>query len=206
MVKGIDPPGRRERHKTATRLRLYEAAISLFAEKGYDKTSIDDIAERADVARATVFNYFERKDKFLDAWGDERRKSLTVAIMGQNSPEVSTQEQIRQCMRALAHANEQDRHIARTLVTAWVRAGGPVAEEPYTAHIFAQLVTVGIARGDLRADADPELVGHLLRDIYLGTLYRWLGDDSSVPPFDLRDHLLAALDVLLTGLAAAIYT
>lgn len=175
--------------------------MSLFAEKGYDKTSIDDIAERADVARATVFNYFERKDKFLDAWGDERRKFLTVEIMGQNSPEVSTQEQIRQCMSVLADANEQDRHIARTLVAAWVKAGGPVAEEPYTAYIFAQLITAGIACGDLRADADPNLVGHLLRDIYLGTLYRWVGGgDSPAPPFGLRDHLLAALDVLLTGL------
>jgi TetR/AcrR family transcriptional regulator, cholesterol catabolism regulator len=196
----VSVPGRRERHKTATRRRLYDVAMLLFAEKGYDKTSIDEIAEQADVARATVFNYFKRKDEFLDAWGDERRVALSEAIAAQGSRHASVRDQLRQCMRILAAVNEEDRRVARTLVMAWVRMGGPAAEEPYTAYIFTEIVAEGIARGEIRLTANAVLAGHLLRDIYLGTLYRWIRGEPD-PPFSLSGHLLASLDVLLEGLA-----
>jgi TetR/AcrR family transcriptional regulator, cholesterol catabolism regulator len=192
--------GRRERHKLATRQRLYEAAMTLFAEKGYDGTSIDDIAERADVARATIFNYFKRKDEFLDAWTDERRQSMSATATRESSGRVSAQEQLREAMRGLAAVNERDRSVNLTLVLAWVRAGRPVDEEPYTAYAFADIVAEGVAHGEIRPGTDAELVGFLLRDVYLGTLYRWVskqGDSS----FSLADGLLAALEVVLEGLA-----
>ncbi len=184
----------------ATRQRLYEAAITLFAEKGFEGTSIDDIAERADVARATIFNYFKRKDEFLDAWTGERRQFMSAIVVRVRSRRVSAQEQLREAMRALAAVNERDRNVNRTLVLAWVRAGRPVDEEPYTAYTFTEIVAEGMAHGEIRRGTDTELVGCLLRDIYLGTLYRWVSRqaDSS---FSLADGLLAALDVVLEGLA-----
>lgn len=181
------------------RHRIYESAMSLFAEKGYDETSIDDIAERADVARATVFNYFKRKDEFLDAWTARRREFMSTTIIAQRLRHASTREQLRQCMRVLAADNEDDANMARTLVSAWVHAGRPITEEPFTAYIFSEIIADGIVRGDVRSDADAELVGNLLRDVYLGTLYRWLDGDAH-PPFSLRDHLLTSLDVLFDGL------
>lgn len=194
-------PGRRERHKAVTRQRLYDVAMSLFAVQGYDKTSIDDIAEQADVARATVFNYFRRKEEFLDAWTVERQEVLTAVIGETRSQQVSAAEQLRHCMRSLAAINESDANITRTLVRAWVCAGRPVTEEPDTAYIFAKVVADGIARGEIRAGVDAELAGHILRDIYLGTLYRWINLEPD-RSFSLRDRLLTSLDSLLEGLAA----
>ena len=60
----------RERKKLATRARLLAAAEDLFATNGYHATTIDEIAARADVARATAFNYFPRKEEFRS---EERR-------------------------------------------------------------------------------------------------------------------------------------
>lgn len=59
------PLGRRERKKLATRRRILEAALGLFEEKGYEATTVEEIAERADVAKGTVFNYFPQKRAFL---------------------------------------------------------------------------------------------------------------------------------------------
>ena len=59
---------------------MYAAAISLFVEKGFDNTTMDDIAERADVARATVFNHFPRKAAFIDEWTARRRERAAVAL------------------------------------------------------------------------------------------------------------------------------
>src|SRR6266704_3882090 len=71
-------PGRRERHKQQTRERLLDAAIECFLEKGYDETTVDQIAARADVARATVFNHFPEKERFLSAYLEHRRVTWSI--------------------------------------------------------------------------------------------------------------------------------
>jgi AcrR family transcriptional regulator len=57
--------GLRDRKKNETRQALRDAAHRLFAEKGFSQTTIDDIAEAADVSRRTFFRYYDSKDDLL---------------------------------------------------------------------------------------------------------------------------------------------
>ena len=57
--------GRRDRKKKETRQALRDAAHRLFAEKGFSQTTVDDIAEAADVSRRTFFRYYASKDDLL---------------------------------------------------------------------------------------------------------------------------------------------
>jgi AcrR family transcriptional regulator len=58
---------RRTRKRLATRQAISDAATRLFMERGFDRVTIDEIAEAADVGRMTVFNHFPRKeDMFFD--------------------------------------------------------------------------------------------------------------------------------------------
>ena len=70
--------GRRERQRLLMRERLLSAALDLFAANGFAETTIDQIAERADVARQTVLNHFPHKTDFARAWGQGRRDRLAA--------------------------------------------------------------------------------------------------------------------------------
>ncbi|MGH1554128.1 TetR/AcrR family transcriptional regulator [Streptomyces sp. L7] len=67
--------GRRERKRRQVRDQLYAAALDLFVSQGYETTTMEQIAETADVARATVFNHFSQKVGFLEEWGARRRRA-----------------------------------------------------------------------------------------------------------------------------------
>jgi AcrR family transcriptional regulator len=69
MAHAVDenPPeeGLRERKRRETAKRIADVAIGLFIEKGYNETTLDDIAAEAGISRRTFFYYFKSKDDIL---------------------------------------------------------------------------------------------------------------------------------------------
>ncbi|QLE70590.1 TetR/AcrR family transcriptional regulator [Streptomyces rectiverticillatus] len=198
------PLGRRERNKLKVRSRLYESALKLFTEKGYEQTSVDEIAEAADVARGTFFNHFQRKEDLISAWGEQRRTRLRAGL---SASVTGRQECLRvaleRCMRILADINEAERDVTRSMLMAWVKAGRPMQEAPYAGEIFAEVVEAARERGELPEGVNAYRVGCLLRDVYLGTLYRWSQAQGQDAHLDLRTELHAVCTIILDGVLPA---
>jgi AcrR family transcriptional regulator len=60
-----DPGGHDVRHRSDTRARIQQVALELFAEQGYDKTSLREIAERLDVTKAALYYHFKSKEDIV---------------------------------------------------------------------------------------------------------------------------------------------
>jgi AcrR family transcriptional regulator len=70
--------GLRERHAARTRGAIVAAALQLFDEKGFQATTVDEIAARAEIAPRTFFRYFPAKEAVLFARsGDQRERVAT---------------------------------------------------------------------------------------------------------------------------------
>ena len=70
------------RPRVSSRRTIEEAAAELFLERGYEGTTVDDIARRAGVGRATFFNYFPSKPDLLWVDVDEALEKLQEALVG----------------------------------------------------------------------------------------------------------------------------
>lgn len=188
---------RRERKRREVRDRLYRAAVSLFTEQGFEATTMDAIAERADVARATVFNYFAQKIAFLEEWGARRRAYIARAMAADDLGERSVTEQARQYFDELAALNLASRAQTVVLMDASWRFGG-LLRDPGPGQLLAQIVEAGVRRGEVRSDVDPALAGQILSTAYFSTVLRWI--DAEPPPFSLTAQLGRTLDIVLRGL------
>jgi AcrR family transcriptional regulator len=74
--------GLRERKKQQARESIVDAALDLFAEHGFEATTVQAIADRAGVSPATVARYFPTKDSLLLSERDTRIAQLRTAILG----------------------------------------------------------------------------------------------------------------------------
>jgi AcrR family transcriptional regulator len=89
-----DALSRQTRKRLATRQSISDAATRLFFERGFDKVTIDEIAEAADVSRMTVFNHFSRKEDMFFDLDDQARQAMLNAIEGRAS-NISPVEALR---------------------------------------------------------------------------------------------------------------
>jgi AcrR family transcriptional regulator len=80
MTHGAAEPGLRERKKQRTRQLIADTARRLFAERGFDQVTVAEIAREAEVATATVFNYFPAKENLFYSRLEVFEERLLAAI------------------------------------------------------------------------------------------------------------------------------
>ncbi len=105
--------GLRLRKKLKTRLAIQDAALTLFVEKGYDETSVDEIALRAEVSTTTFFTYFKSKAEVIV--GDHNQCLVDVKdAIGNRPASESDLEALRRAVEALwEDAVDLDRTVLR---------------------------------------------------------------------------------------------
>jgi len=201
---------RRERKKEETRRRIFEAAISLFRERGFESTTVDEITEKADVGRGTFFNYFPRKEAVLAFLSEERvtlAEENAAALLGSVSP---ARDKLHEIYAFAASAYVSDRELSRFVFEEWMRQAFTPTEDTGSRwqKLIVRVVEQGQAAGELRADAPALLLESLLSSVYMTTLYYWLCCPAGGPAvcdtaldFPLLDGLRARLDLVLDGIA-----
>jgi AcrR family transcriptional regulator len=179
------------------RARLLAAALHLFAEHGYEATTIDQIAEQADVARQTVLNHYPHKRDFLQAWGQHRR-DLLMDLTAQAGPDEPARSQLHRHFTALAQMNKREPGLTRKLYLSLRNDEVLAYQRPVPEAVLAA-VRRGQQRGEFNPAADPSEAAEVLTAVYFDTLTRWLTQADA--PFDLEKALISKLDLVLAGLA-----
>ena len=109
--------GLRERKKARTREALQEAAMDLFTRQGFDRTTVEEIADACEVSPRTFFRYFPTKEDVLFVDSDVRRERL-LAVLADQPVDESPFRALQAAMRVLAADYRHDRAalVARSKV------------------------------------------------------------------------------------------
>jgi AcrR family transcriptional regulator len=102
-----DATGLRERKKQRTRADLADAADRLFAERGFDDVTIDEIAEAADVSPRTFYRYFASKEDLVLGGMDEVHETFR-SHLATRPPDEPVIDSIRAAFAALAGDMSRD--------------------------------------------------------------------------------------------------
>jgi AcrR family transcriptional regulator len=79
--------GLRQRKREQTRERLTRAAMALFLERGFEATTLDDIAAAADISRRSFFHYFASKEDVVFTWQEGSTTALIAAVAARPADE-----------------------------------------------------------------------------------------------------------------------
>jgi TetR/AcrR family transcriptional regulator, cholesterol catabolism regulator len=172
------PLGRRERHKTDVRNRLLRAAFELFATRGFQATTVEDITQAADVAKGTFFNYFSTKELLLAQMAEHRLDILRAALAEAQLHRISSRELLYRLLLALVDEPRQSRGMARCMLL------GPLSAEPVVSvagttiargrQILRDTIALGQRRGEIRRDWSSAELAVLFQQAFFGALYLWV--------------------------------
>lgn len=183
------------RRAPATRDLLYEAAAALFVERGYEDTTMADIAERAGTSRRTAFNHFPSKGDIPMLWTRRMADRAVEVITG--STEEATPERIRAYFRLISRSVEAEPELSRQMMLGWTAAIGPIRYESQMLTDLTPLLRDGQERGEVDPGVDVAEAARTLSDVYMGVVFRWVRDQGSSRT--LQDVADSAIDLVLSA-------
>jgi TetR/AcrR family transcriptional regulator len=199
---------RRAREKVARREAILQAAKGVFTEKGLLASTIDEIAERAEVAKGTIYLYFKSKEEMLSALLDEG-----LALVGKRFSEavdlsVSADENLRRLCDAYCRLYREEPHYFKLLffcshadVRAKVCANPSECQglPPLTA-----LIQKGIDEGTFSPTVDPSKAAAIAWASSNGIILLFEQDPQGARRFDLpiEELLQTNMELFIRGLKA----
>jgi AcrR family transcriptional regulator len=195
----VQRPGLRERKKARTRAAIREHALRLFREQGYDATTVDQIAEAAEVSPSTFFRYFPTKEDVVLL---DELDVLAVGAFEAQSADLPPVAAFRAATRAAFGSMSED-ELARLRETAALTLTVPEIRARAMDE-FARTISIIAAAAARRSGRDPDdfavrnVAGAIVGVIMAATM-PW-SDWAEGAGADMLDRIDAGLAHLEAGL------
>jgi AcrR family transcriptional regulator len=162
-------PSLRARKYADARRALFEAAMELFCDQGFDETSVDAIAERAGFSRATFFNHFGSKAAVLRFYGEQLLERVGQ-ILGEADCRTAPLDSVQQILLAMAKDAEAHREDLKVLFAYSMRDPGymahPTPARERSLRVLAKLISEAQRRRQARNDITAQEQAAQLLGLY----------------------------------------
>jgi AcrR family transcriptional regulator len=193
----------REQRRERNAREIQQAAMSLFAARGYGDVTVEDIAGEAGISERTFFRYFASKDHLLVAEASRRIEVIHESLAGQPD-DLDAWTALR---NAVLDQSASEEHIGRNAaIWAHLTKEAPALLAKMIMHGALEgthNIEVELARrlGVPDTDALPDVMMRVTLAAVQSAYLRWLEDDGTASLVDLTGE---ALDLVGDGLARAV--
>jgi AcrR family transcriptional regulator len=189
------------------RRQILDAAVRVFARKGFHRSRVGDIAEEAGVAHGLLYHYFSSKDEVLETIFRENWGVLVERIVAVEESDEPARDQLRHVAAIILRTWRHEPDVVRVLVREIGRS--PEMQERISDLVqpiesIRRIIERGRERGEFRADLDPALaavvfyggIDELLTGWVLGQL------KGGAAEVEAAEHTV--IEVLTAGFSASL--
>ena len=202
MAEGSDAPQRIGRAPATTHGELSHIALTLFFERGFDRTTIDDIAEVAGIGRRTFFRYFASKNDL--PWGDfDRLLDAMRAHLHAIDPELPLIEVLRRAIVEFNRYPDDELPYHRNRMWLLLNVPSLTAHSTLRYAAWRQVIAEYVAerRGESPSALTPQTIAWACLGLCLGAYEQWLQHEET-DLLELLDTSFARAEAVF-GLADA---
>jgi len=147
------------------RRQLLDAAVRVFARKGFHASRVGDIAEEAGVAHGLLYHYFDSKDAVLDAVFAENWNVLLERIASVEGTDEPAADQLRHIATIILRTWLHLPDVVRVVIQEFGRSpelADRIGDLAQPIELFQRVIERGIARGEFREDIDPRVAATIV--------------------------------------------
>jgi len=191
---------KREYNRINCREMLLKASRRLFTTKGYDETTMGDIAEKAGVSKATVYNYFPNKESLLIGTVNEVLDQEADFLSDEQYSALDFEQKLRKMLALIILCTRKYPGLARRIVYLNSCEDSTLyGSGDRMFSILTTLVEDAKKDGHFRQDLDTDIVVDTFIGLIYMVLFQWT-DIAELEEEKLRQRLDVYINVILNGL------
>jgi len=193
----------REKNKITKRKCILDAAIRLFSKKGFEQTSIEELAREAGIGKGTVYSYFQTKKDIVRAFCEDEIEFTRQELTANTNPDTPLKEQLMILFMAEFNHLSRNKEFGRLYLQNRVFPGEHHSDEDLAMQnkyfeLLFPIYQTAQDRGELREDLELlHISGHFYA-LYLLMMSCWF--NGMIPTEDIGEAMSTMLDQTIEGL------
>jgi len=185
------------------RRQLLDAAVRVFARKGFHASRVGDIAEEAGVAHGLLYHYFKSKDQVLEAVFQENWNLLVARVESVEETDEPAADQLRHIAAIVLRTWLHLPDVVRVVIQEFGRSpelAERIGELTLPIDALERVITRGIERGEFRKDIDPTFAATVVYGSIDELLTGWVLGRLPSGEEDVAKAEQTLVEIILAGL------
>lgn len=192
---------RRERKKEETRVTIIDSAVEFFKAKGFEETSMEQIAEKADISKGTLYNYFPDKNSILVGYFQQIISEYGQELKPQFNEEKSFRARLFDLLDFINEIFGKDIELAATYFRYRMQNlfNSDPFDNPQRSGIekfVLEIITLGQKNKEIRSDISTIIIARnfqfLLMSFFTTNLY-------NKEPFNMEKQKSQLVEIFMSG-------
>ena len=193
---------RRNLNKIKRRASILKASRRLFSRNGFEAANIDDIAEMAEVSRATLYNYFPNKESLLIGIAEDELENIRGIIRSELKDETRADVKLRRVLEVFVLDSIPYINLSRKITYLNSCEDSDLySTRVGMMEIFRELAEEARQQGLFRDDVSTDDIVDIIMGVYLMAQYQWKNFAEYSEDY-CREKLNRILDIQLKGIYA----